>query len=270
VHDQFLNKTPTLAAKGNPMKSTFEAFLPVLFKHEGGYVFHPRDPGGATNHGITRVTLARWRKSPVTVQQVKDLTREESARIYRAFYWDELPANGGKGGDLLPKGVDAVLFDVGVNSGIGRARKWFPLIANERDPIKAIKTLCARRVSFFRSLSTFDVFGKGWLRRAHDVEAWALKLAGASPPSLEKEAVKSQADSKKAQAGATASGGGVVAVPVAVPAGVEAQIVNQPPDWLIYGLVALFGVVMIVLVFRAISHATRKAAMADAAKEQAA
>ena len=32
-----------------------------LFTSEGGYVDHPADPGGATNHGITRKVLARWR-----------------------------------------------------------------------------------------------------------------------------------------------------------------------------------------------------------------
>ena len=39
----------------------FEASLSAVLKHEGGYADHPRDPGGATNLGITRATLARWR-----------------------------------------------------------------------------------------------------------------------------------------------------------------------------------------------------------------
>ena len=36
------------------MKDNFEESLAHVLKHEGGYVDHPKDPGGATNLGCTK------------------------------------------------------------------------------------------------------------------------------------------------------------------------------------------------------------------------
>jgi lysozyme family protein len=68
-------------------KSTFDAVAPWLLAHEGGFVNHPKDPGGATNMGITIGTLSAWRGNRVTVEAVRDLTKDEALRIYRRQYW---------------------------------------------------------------------------------------------------------------------------------------------------------------------------------------
>ena len=36
------------------MKKNFEKCFEMLLKHEGGFVDHPKDPGGVTNLGITK------------------------------------------------------------------------------------------------------------------------------------------------------------------------------------------------------------------------
>jgi lysozyme family protein len=36
------------------MKANFDVCLEMLLEHEGGYVNHPKDPGGETNLGVTR------------------------------------------------------------------------------------------------------------------------------------------------------------------------------------------------------------------------
>lgn len=166
----------------------FERCLTEILRHEGGYVDHPSDPGGATNMGITRKTLARWRKvTPWTglpKTAVAALTRNEAALIYRANYWNTAKAGS------MPSGVDLALFDFAVNSGPDRAARVLQaalgvaadgeiglvtLAAVEAaDPRRVINALCDRRLSFLQRLTSFAVFGRGWTRRVAEIRAAAL------------------------------------------------------------------------------------------------
>ena len=67
------------------MSGGFEACLPLLLAHEGGFVEHPDDPGGATKFGITGRTLARFRGAKVTREAVMALTRDEAGEVYRTL-----------------------------------------------------------------------------------------------------------------------------------------------------------------------------------------
>ncbi|HEV7719566.1 MAG TPA: glycosyl hydrolase 108 family protein, partial [Arsenicitalea sp.] len=99
----------------------FDACLKAVLAQEGGYVDNPLDPGGATNLGITRKTLAAWRKiTPWTAldkSEVKALGVPEAAQVYKALYWDRC------NGDALAAGLDLMVFDFAVNSGPDRAIK---------------------------------------------------------------------------------------------------------------------------------------------------
>lgn len=190
---------------------TFDAYFPHLLRHEGGYVDHPRDPGGATNLGVTKATLAAWRKRPVTKAEVRALTPGDVKPIYKSMYWNTI------GGDQIPAGPDAALFDVSVNSGPGRARQWRPLIEG-KSPVDAVKAVCGRRRAFFRSLRTFDVFGKGWMRRVAEVEAWSIRWALQAQsipatPILREEAKASTAARTRAGTAAAGTGSAGTVVP---------------------------------------------------------
>ena len=177
-------------------KTRFDQCLEEVLRHEGGYADHPSDPGGATNMGITRKTLARWRKiSPwwnLPKAAVKTMARDEAARIYRASYWDRTKAGS------MPPGLDLALFDYAVNSGPDRAVRALqaelgtaadgyigPLTL---DAVRArvakggsgglIKALCARRLNFLSGLSSFRIFGRGWTTRVDAVRTAALAAAG--------------------------------------------------------------------------------------------
>ena len=165
--------------------ANFEFALALTLKFEGGYADNPSDPGGATNMGVTRATLARVRGRPVSKAEVASLTRAEAADIYRKFYWDAVSA------DALPSGVDAVVFDHAVNSGPGaamrmlRAVRELPANAPISDaralsaihPVDLVRRLCeARRASLSR-LKTFPTCGRGWMARVAMLEREATKLA---------------------------------------------------------------------------------------------
>jgi len=154
---------------------------------EGGYVDHPKDPGGATNMGITLATLKSWRGKAVSKTDVKNLTKAEALAIYKARYW------GAVRGDDLPEGLDYAVFDYGVNSGPARAAKALQTLLGVtadgvigpqtlaalkgRSTVKLIEDLTAQRQRYVRRLKTYATFGKGWENRIADVAAKAGKLA---------------------------------------------------------------------------------------------
>ncbi len=161
----------------------FERCLDEVLKFEGGYVDHPRDPGGATNMGITLATLKAWRGVPVSKADVRALTRSEAAAIYHKNYWLA------SGADAAPAGLDLMLFDASVNHGVGRAVKWVQNILGlkqdgiagpdtraalaKADSHSAAMDMAKTRDAFYKSLSTYDTFGKGWMRRLNHVRELA-------------------------------------------------------------------------------------------------
>jgi lysozyme family protein len=172
--------------EGLMAQHNFEACLDFTLHYEGGYVDNPLDPGGATNRGVTRATLARFRGRPVSKADVMALGRDEAAAIYRKFYWDVVA-----GDDLLP-GVDAVVFDHAVNSGPGAAIRALCNALSQPDRPRLdpdllarvgktgaatiIRTLCARRLSLLERLKTFRIFGRGWRARVAALEKTALAM----------------------------------------------------------------------------------------------
>jgi len=157
---------------------SFVTALSHVFRLEGGYVNHPSDPGGATNFGITRDTLAEWRDRHVTVEEVKDLTRDEAAAIYKANYWDAARCGS------MPAGVALMVFDGAVNHGVSQSSKFLQhalgvdadgkvgpktLGAIEGlDAVDLIVEIAAQRMRFYGGLRTFTTFGLGWSRRLMD------------------------------------------------------------------------------------------------------
>lgn len=170
------------------MQSTFEAIKPHLIGHEGGFSNRPRreDPGGATKYGITIGTLRDWRGGPVTVADVRNLTKDEAFRIYKAQYWDAVR------GDRLPAGLDYVVFDFAVNSGPGRAVQHLQrLLQVTVDGIVGVQTLgalqgralpdlikrySAARLAYLKGLKNWRYNKNGWRRRVGEVQALGLDL----------------------------------------------------------------------------------------------
>ena len=168
------------------MRQNFEQCMGWLLEHEGGYINHPSDPGGETNLGVTRAVYEQYVGRQVMDGEMKGLTHDDVYPIYKENYWDRLR------GDDLPSGVDFCTFDWGVNSGTSRAAKALQRIvgveqdggigpmtlqaALEVEPIKIIEQMHHMRDGFYRDLSTFDTFGRGWIRRNDETKEQALNL----------------------------------------------------------------------------------------------
>lgn len=152
----------------------FKDSLNKLLQHEGGYVNHPKDPGGETNYGITKRTAVAFGYEG----SMKDIPMSVVEAIYKKAYWDEIKA------DMLPDGVRHHVFDAAVNSGPIRAIRWLQQAVGENTDgfigqrtINAVaandpKTVAAKfnaiRLKYLTSLDTFPTFGKGWVRRVAD------------------------------------------------------------------------------------------------------
>ena len=59
------------------MEANFFKCLEMVLKHEGGFVDHPEDPGGATNKGITHRTYSDFLERPLEdVSELKNIPDE--------------------------------------------------------------------------------------------------------------------------------------------------------------------------------------------------
>jgi lysozyme family protein len=173
------------------MQGNFQKSLEMLLKHEGGFVNHPSDPGGVTNLGVTAKAWESWVGHPVDEKQMRALTPQDVAPLYKRKYWDACRA------DELVSGLDYAVFDFAVNSGVGRSIKTLQdcvgvnpdggfgsvtmaaVAQFQGNTAKTLITeLCDKRLNFLKSLKTFDVFGKGWENRVNSVKAESLKMLG--------------------------------------------------------------------------------------------
>ena len=169
------------------MQENWDDSFTAVLKHEGGFVNHPKDPGGMTNLGVTKAAWEGYVGKPVDETFMRKLTPEVVKPFYKAMYWDKIK------GDQLPNGVDYAAYDLAVNSGVGRAAKFLQTIAGvtadgvlgpksmgairECNPEQMVDALCDMRLDFLKRLPTFDTFGKGWSIRVADVKAKATGMA---------------------------------------------------------------------------------------------
>jgi lysozyme family protein len=170
----------------------YDKALAFVLKEEGGYVNNPRDPGGITNLGVTKRAWETYLHHPVDEAAMRALTVADVTPFYRTQYWNAVM------GDKLPAGIGLAVFDLAVNGGVRRASKMLQELVGEKNVdgwigaatfaslsrhvdqhgiAHTIGAYVDARRAFYRSLSTFPTFGKGWLARCDRVEQAALGAA---------------------------------------------------------------------------------------------
>lgn len=142
--------------------------------------------------GVTLSSFRKYVKPGATKDDLRKITDEQLATVYRRHYWDAVA------GAELPDGVDYAVFDFAVNSGPDRAVKYLQAIVGVAqdgkigpETVKAtrarmhagiINAYCDNRLAFLKGLKTWPTFGNGWKNRVKGVRSEALDMAARPTP----------------------------------------------------------------------------------------
>jgi lysozyme family protein len=162
----------------------FEDAIPTIMAHEGGWASDGLD-GGGTNFGITFDTFKRVRGTSATLQDLRSLSADGAAEIYRNAYWSPVF-------DLIEdQDVATKTFDMAVNMGPrqgvrilqractacgfravddGALGPMTLAAVNSCHPADLLLAMCHEQIAFYRTLVEQDAkyapFLQGWLVRA--------------------------------------------------------------------------------------------------------
>jgi lysozyme family protein len=170
-----------------------EAVFDHMFGSEGGYSTDPDDTGnwtgGAKNSGKLNGSKYGISAAAYPHLDIKNLTKAQAIDIYRRDYWNAVK------GDELPYGVDLVVFDAAVNSGVNRGARWVQRAASvaqdgrigpltlaalrTADPHTIIDRALDLRFAAMKTYATWPVHKNGWTKRIKAVREAAHAMARA-------------------------------------------------------------------------------------------
>lgn len=181
----------------------FDEAIPVILRHEGGWVDNPADPGGETNFGISMLMVKREGMTPTQLGipgtwnatdsvwdfppgAMKLMTVDTAKSIYRKLFWDK-PGYG----RISDQIAATKIFDCAVNCGPGRAHKMAQKAANRLgqklgvdgnlgalsiaginacDPKQFLMAMAAEMLAYYQAIVAANpklgVFLKNWTKRA--------------------------------------------------------------------------------------------------------
>lgn len=163
---------------------------------EGGFVNNQHDKGGATNFGITKTTLAEWRGTNVTEEDVATMSQKEAEEILYTNYYIKCKC------DKLHDRVAMVVYNMAVHSGPKVAQRTAQRAFNElgmkvdgtsleedgiigRITLSAINqtdpsVLSEKYLELYeqrlRGLEDFVIFGAGWINRVNKLRVFLNAL----------------------------------------------------------------------------------------------
>jgi lysozyme family protein len=172
----------------------FDDAIELILKHEGGYVNHPNDPGGATNYGISLRFLTETGidvngDGLIDEDDIRGMSVDDAKSIYRRYFWDDCGLD-----ECNSQLVANRLFNMVVNMGykksldvlnnalrscllVDQSHKSFADAINSANEIEEailLPALRSEQAAHYRVLAAkndkFNVFLKGWLNRAYSYE----------------------------------------------------------------------------------------------------
>jgi len=158
----------------------FTDAVEIILKHESGYVWNPRDPGGETNFGIA--------KNFYPDLDIKNLTRNQAIEIYRRDFWEKCKI------ELLPSPLRLIVFDCAVNQGpqvsIALLQAALGVKADgdlgpdtlnaiaKANLEKLVQKYSRARLNRYFDNRNFAVFGEGWVCRLNEISMIAAAQVG--------------------------------------------------------------------------------------------
>lgn len=177
----FLNNSNIMANANN--------IVPFIKKWEGGFGYHPADPGGATNSGITIGTYTYWRKlngkPKPTVNDLKNMSDEEWFQIFKTIFADPWKVDSIENQSIANVCIDFG-WASGVQTAIKKVQKTLGCVAdgkvgpktlaalNSPDKKATFDKLIRMRLQYCDAIvakrPASKVFLKGWKRRINDIK----------------------------------------------------------------------------------------------------
>ena len=161
----------------NDMSKTLEQQFEIARKK--GWSNDPDDPGGETMIDVTLgayKTYCRKKGYPVpTATRLRNIPFMQWQEILKTMYWDKMKAD-----QITSQGIANICVDWLWASGTGKIKNIQRIVGVTADGIVGPKTLAAinnadskklfaelynARAKFYKGLSTFWKYGKGWMRR---------------------------------------------------------------------------------------------------------
>lgn len=172
----------------------FDLAIPIILKHEGGFVDNPSDPGGATKFGVSLRFLVTLQKKigdlnkdgVIDRKDIVSMTESQAKTIYETQWWDRYGY-----GNITDQAVATKIFDMAVNMGASQAHKIAQraltnlgikvdvdgqlgpktvAAINKVAPNALLTQLRIECANFYKRLvaqkPSFKVFERGWLARA--------------------------------------------------------------------------------------------------------
>ena len=159
------------------MQQNFTTALGYVLQSEGGWEDNSADPGGVTMFGVTLDEYQAYKANPhLTAVNLRNITMLEVSSC-----------------DLLPGGIDYLVFDFGVNAGCGRSIKILQQVIGatidgslgpktldlvlSTDPTILMQQFTHAKEDYYKTLNN-PTFEAGWLNRVAQAKINAAEMMG--------------------------------------------------------------------------------------------
>lgn len=143
--------------------ANFELYKQTALKFEGGYQKIVSDPGNynsegilvGTKYGISAPTYQRWIKRVPTEEDMRNISLNTAAQIFKTWYWDAVKASS-----IVSQAVAEAIVDMSINAGPGMAIKIAQRVLNKNHGKKLVVdgAIGAKTLAAINSTNDTDFF----------------------------------------------------------------------------------------------------------------